>query len=144
MSTTPQSEAVVPPPAQYEFTNDQNQVIGNLAKKMRLVGIMLEVFGVVGAICGVALINRGGIATLIQGVIYVFLGYWVARAAEAFQRIVQTQGQDISHLMEALRQLGKYFGLQYTLIMIGLVLLALFLVMIVVVMIVGVGASVIH
>jgi hypothetical protein len=144
MATELPSEASASGPAQYEFTPDQNRVIADLAKKMRLVGIVLQIFGCLGAVVGLVLITRNGIGALIQGVINVFLGIWVIRAADSFHRIVKTQGQDISHLMEALRQLGKYFGLQYVLIMIGLVLLAVVLAVVLLAMLFGLGASLIR
>jgi len=40
------------------------------------------------------------------------------RAASAFQKIVDTKGSDISHLMTALGELKKAYGLQRTLILI--------------------------
>ena len=107
MATQVPSEATPGSQVQYEFTADQNRVIADLAKKMRLVGIVLQVFGVLGTIAGLLLITRNGVGTLIQGVVSLFLGIWTVRAADAFRRIVTTQGQDISNLMAALDQLGK-------------------------------------
>jgi hypothetical protein len=126
---------------QYEFTADQNRVIADLAKKMRLVGIVLQVFGVLGTIAGLLLITRNGVGTLIQGVVSLFLGIWTVRAADAFRRIVTTQGQDISNLMAALEQLGKYFGLKYFFIVLGLVLMAVVLGFVLLALLFGVGAN---
>jgi hypothetical protein len=47
---------------------------------------------------------------------------WTRNAAGSFQRIVDTKGQDISHLMHALVSLNKMYTLVYTIIVIGLLL----------------------
>jgi hypothetical protein len=141
MATQVPSEAVVAGQAQYEFTAEQNRVIADLEKKMRLVGIVLQIFGVLGTIAGLLLITRNGIGALIQGVISLCLGIWTVRAADAFRRIVTTEGQDISNLMAALQQLGRYFGLKYMLIMIGLVLMAVVLGFVLLALLFGVGAG---
>ncbi len=135
-------EMAAPVPPQYEFTDEQNRVIEDLATKMRLVGTVLQVFGVLGIITGLVGITHHGAGTLIQGVIFLFLGIWAGRSAAAFQLIAKTHGRDVSHLMEALRQLGKYFGLQYTLIMIGLLLLFCVLIAMLIMLVVGAGVSV--
>jgi hypothetical protein len=71
------------------------------------------------------------IAALVNGLIYLLIGVWTRSSAGSFQKIVDTQGHDISHLMDALGSLNKMYTLIYTLILIGLltllVLLGLFL-----------------
>lgn len=42
---------------------------------------------------------------------YRALGVWTGRAARSFKRIVLTQGQDVSHLMDALDNLRKFYAL---------------------------------
>jgi hypothetical protein len=133
---TPQTSA--PAQAEYEFTGDQNRVIADLARKMHLVGIVLMIVGVLGALGGLAHANRAGAGSLIQGLLYVFLGFFTMRGADAFQRIVRTQGRDITHLMDGLRSLGSVYAVFYWLIVIALVLLLLWLFVFVLVL-AGVG-----
>jgi hypothetical protein len=42
---------------------------------------------------------------------YLALGTWTNRAAQAFRQIVTTQGRDIEHLMDAVDNLRKMYGL---------------------------------
>jgi hypothetical protein len=107
-------------PGQYEFTGRQNAVIGPLARDMVWVAVPLLLVGIlygIGVFVSVlqsfhdahyifqaALI---GLAMLF----YLALGTWTKRSARAFQQIVSTQGQDINHLMDALDNLRKMYGL---------------------------------
>jgi hypothetical protein len=63
------------------------------------------------------------ISNAVNGLLYLLIGVWTRSAGGSFQRIVTTQGSDISHLMEALSSLNKMYALIYTLIVIGLLLL---------------------
>ena len=78
----------------------------------------------------------GGLFLLLQSVppalvaflevaLFGFIGLWHYKAAEAFQLIVQTRGNDISFLMNALDGLRKIYNLQVWLMVIVLGLLAL-------------------
>lgn len=134
---------------QFEFTPEQNEIMAALSRRMRLVGLVSVVFGILGITVGLAAFLRAGLAGVhegssgagatIQGIVNLLLGVWLARSATSFRKIATTQGQDINHLMEALRHLAKYFGLLYILILISLVLLAAALVIVLVV--VAHGAS---
>jgi hypothetical protein len=57
---------------------------------------------------------------------YLALGTWTNKSARAFAEIVTTQGRDIDHLMDALENLRKMYGLVSTLVRIyvALVLIA--------------------
>jgi hypothetical protein len=63
------------------------------------------------------------IGTAVNGLIYLLVGVWTRSAAGSFRQIVDTRGNDIGHLMDALSSLNKMYTLIYTLIMIGLLLL---------------------
>ena len=54
--------------------------------------------------------------------IYLLVGVWTREAAGSFRKIVDTQGNDMSHLMSALAALNKMYTLIYTLIVLGLLL----------------------
>lgn len=126
-----QGYGAAPPRAggEYEFTQDQNDVFEDLAKKMRFVGLMGILFGVLslaGAIAGIA-VGNGSVAgpTLIQAIMLLVVGIWTRTAAEGFQRIVDTQGNDIANLMHALGELRRIYALQRTIFIVGIVLLFL-------------------
>jgi hypothetical protein len=104
---------------QYEFTPGQNVTIGELAAKMRFVGFFLILGGVLQCLSVLA----GHLGGLISGLVYIFLGVWTRNAAASFQKIVDTEGSDITHLMSALNDLLRMYRLQYFLLIIALVLL---------------------
>lgn len=114
------------PPAQYEFTAEQNKVIGEMASSMIWVaapfigiGILYLIGGVLNIIkVGVAvangehkadaLVNAGFI--LLGGAAFVFVGKRLRLAADRFQAIVNTSGRDISNLMDGIASLGRLFA----------------------------------
>jgi hypothetical protein len=132
----------------YEFTKEQNDLIGSLAGKMRLVGLVNVVIGVLYLLGAVLLLvyifqdrlpdeviqkipdevrvqlksprYQWGIAiqTAVAGLIFLMIGVWTRSAAASFQEIVATTGRDISHLMNALGSLHKMYALIYMLIVI--------------------------
>jgi hypothetical protein len=136
--------------ARYEFTEAQNREIGDLAGKMRLVGLVAVILGVVNLIMAVLLViyafrdqlpaevlRRIPEDTLkqippasqlwalvlqaaISGLIFLLIGLWTRSAASEFQKIVDTTGRDISHLMSALGALNKMYSLLSTLIIVGI------------------------
>ncbi len=151
---------------QYEFTEDQNALIGSLAAKMSLVGLFLAAVGVIQIIMALLIVvaiyrdkipadwvekskeyasklpddvkkqaegytldklppknHLWGMALNVGvvGLFYMLMGTWTRSAAASFKQIVNTQGQDISHLMNALSSLHSMYSLVYTLLVITLV-----------------------
>jgi hypothetical protein len=154
---------------QYEFSQEQNTLIGSLAAKMRFVGLFFIVVGVLNVIVASLVVvavfreripqnwvdqlpaetkakveeqknklpannHLWGIALNVGvvGLFYLVMGVWTRTAAGSFQQIVDTQGRDISHLMNALSALHSMYALVYTLlvvtILLGLAALVLILV----------------
>jgi hypothetical protein len=116
---------------QYEFTTDQNKVIDQLARNMRIVAVVMLFIGVlyllafVGAIANVyfapSMIGHPiliGVAMLF----YLTMGRWTDAAAKEFRKVVETTGQDVSHLMDALDNLRKLYVLMGTIIKVYLIL----------------------
>ncbi len=66
----------------------------------------------------------GALAGLIQAMILLAAAMYTRRSAKNFQKVVQTAGNDISHLMQALTALRNVFSLASTLLVLA-VLLAL-------------------
>lgn len=117
-------------PPEYEFTPEQNQSITDLARKMRLVGFVLVVVGVLGILAGGLDLSRN-LGSLIQGLLNVFLGFFTLRGSIAFRQIVTTRGRDISFLMDALRSLGWLYGLFYWLIVCFVVAMVVYVVVLI-------------
>jgi len=152
---------------QYEFTQEQNRQISNLAGKMRFVGLFSLLFGLFAlliTLLTVAFIYRDrlpagfrekakdyaqkakenlpddlktqaeeysldkvptdnhflwGIAIFsgVTGAVFLLQGVWTRSSSESFQKIVDTQGRDISHLMSAIGSLQTMYGLIYLLLL---------------------------
>jgi hypothetical protein len=113
----------------YEFSDSQNGLIKDLSQKMQFVGIFSIVFGILAALGGlIVLISRtqqGGVSSVIQGVVAVLVGIWTISAAKSFRLIVDTQGNDLENLIGALGELRKLYGLQYWILLIGLIFVAI-------------------
>lgn len=117
-----------PKPAGYEFNVAQNATIQNLAQRMRIIGIFYMVIGGLAALGGLFLLSQSlplALIAFLEAVFFGFIGLWHYKAAESFQLIVQTRGNDISYLMNALDGLRKIYNLQVWLMIIMLGVLAL-------------------
>jgi hypothetical protein len=112
----------------YEFSSSQNGLIKDLAGKMRFVSFFLIGLGMLASIDGVAALTREGFGNIVLGVSQIIIGFWTQKAAFSFQRIVDTEGNDIENLMGALGELRKLYNLQYWLYIIALIFVAIALV----------------
>ncbi|MFO0841919.1 MAG: hypothetical protein U0797_05890 [Gemmataceae bacterium] len=151
---------------QYEFSQNENQLIGSLASKMSVVGLFLNIVGIINVLMALLVVaaiyqdkipeswktkskeymeklpeeykkqadelsveklppktHLWGIAlnTGVVGLFYLMMGTWTRSSAGSFKKIVDTQGQDISYLMQALDSLHSMYSLVYTLLMVTLI-----------------------
>ena len=107
----------------YEFTADQNDAIRRLAQRMGVVGKILLVLAALVALATV--FGEGPRGDLISAVLMGLVGMWTIRAARWFMEVVETEGEDISHLMAALGELFKLYNLQFWVLIVSLGLLVL-------------------
>lgn len=124
---------------EYEFSNSQNELIKDLAGKMRFVSYFLIGLGVLVAIGGVFTLTRGEFGNIIYAVVQIIVGIWTQKAASFFQRIVETEGNDIENLMGAIGELRQLYTLQYWLYIIALIFIAIAVVLGIFFSIVSVG-----
>jgi hypothetical protein len=96
---------------QYEFGPYHNQVIGGVAWIMRTFGIVLMVLSILYVAQVMTVPREFMPVPMIPAVVALILGGLLIYGAEPFKRIVRTQGQDVDHLMEALRRLRFTFEL---------------------------------
>ena len=106
----------------YEFTEAQNNVFMGLASAMKFVGIVSTILG------GLSLtpVLFSPITLLVNGpqaALLIVIGIWTTRASNSVQAIVDTQGNDVQHLMTAMDGLSKLYRLQRALMILGLVLM---------------------
>jgi len=106
---------------QYEFSEQENEHFSKLASGMKFVGIAALVLGAISMIAGFS----GEYTAVVNGILYLFIGYLTMTAARPVQMIVDTEGNDIDHLMTAIQELGKLYKLQKALIIFALVCLGL-------------------
>jgi hypothetical protein len=114
-----------PQSATYEFTGEQNLTIQVLAQRMKFIGVLNMVFGGLMAIGGFFVLFKfpgQAIVAFAEVALFGFIGVWNYKGAASFKLIVQTTGNDIAHLMEALTDLKKIYNLQYWLTIIVLIL----------------------
>lgn len=122
----------------YEFTNEQNELIGSTATKMKLVGLIFIIFGFLNLlnaflfqILYIQMNNdkvpqevRDQLAQIstrdrwiitgyltIVGAVFACAGVWTRQAGGAFSQIVTTRGRDIGHLMQGFTSLNKMYSL---------------------------------
>jgi uncharacterized protein involved in cysteine biosynthesis len=109
---------------QYEFNEEQNQAIGSLSHKLWFVSIFLIVIAILGIIDAIIPIFKGMASItqlgpdLVKVLVLLLIGVWGLNVARSFQLVVDTEGNDIDHLMNAVGNLNKLVGLAYWLLMI--------------------------
>jgi hypothetical protein len=124
----------------YEFSEEQNKTIGSLAYSMRGVGFFYAVLGLASlAFYGYTLyrmvlgsgleikdaftwnlIQNQSVQGIVSGLLFLIFGILTRSAAGHLQRVVDTRGDDVAHLMTALGRLGGAFRLLYFVIVIAL------------------------
>lgn len=112
--------------AGYEFTPQQNAVIGSTAVWTRGAGIIQAVLGgliALGALGAIFSGNvGGGIGNGVAAAVYLTIGFAFISAAGALGRVVGTQGNDIQHLMSALEAYQRAFKIQVILVLVAIAL----------------------
>jgi hypothetical protein len=123
-----------PPPGmqpygEYEFDPVQNGVISSAALWARILGVALIIVG------AASLLNCNVVSFALDLVIGIyFLGGGSSLAA-----VVNTQGSDVTNMMQALSKLGTAFKIRVIMTIIAVVLVLLLLALVLV--IVGVGLT---
>lgn len=118
----------------YEFTPGQNEIIAELSRGMRTVGLLQLLLGCFYLVAFLLALFHAlkhpqifGEVIVIGMVVLLLLamGTWTSSAAASFAKIVTTQGKDITHLMDALDSLRKIYSLLRTIIYVYAILLLL-------------------
>ena len=114
---------------EYEFDINENEVIDGLSGSMSFVGIITMVFGGLIVLAGIVNLPRGvALLQIGQGVVMLLIGVWLFGAARSLKDVVRTEGNDITHLMAALRKLRSVYFTQAVLYIVACVLVALLIV----------------
>lgn len=117
---------------QYEFTDEQNRSISQLADGMRTTATLVQLLGLAFVVLfGLTLYqalyhgaNWGPAAGLGAGALLCLsIGFWTGGSAHSFRRIVETKNEDVWHLMNALDSLRNMYGLVRAVVLVSLVLI---------------------
>jgi hypothetical protein len=112
----------------YEFSERENVLIAGLASRMRFVGLLAFATGALVVVLGALRIDP---LWIFSGAFSTLIGLWTHRASVSFRDVVQTEGHDIPHLMQALEDLRKLYTLQFwagflgLLVMLGVVIVVI-------------------
>ena len=112
--------------AQYEFTPEQNKIIGHVALRCIVNAVLLALLGLVGLVG--AIMSWGNappllsIVGILYGIVFITIGVTFFRPADNFRRVTTTQGNDITEIMTGLKELRGGFKLVSILIIVCLIL----------------------
>jgi hypothetical protein len=119
-------------PRNYEFSAPENVIIRQLVDAIRFVSaasLAVAAFTVILGVAGLVTQGKAGVGpalgNFVQAVVFGLIGLWLQRAVDAFNRIVETSGDDITHLLEALRELTRVFSLQRTVLVLAVIVIVM-------------------
>jgi len=121
----PQAEAEPEAEPQYEFNEAQEEIFLELSEKITIVSTFLIMIGLfrfsIGILVGIfSDLGIGiGVDSIIDGAFYFLIGFLGKKVANNFQKIVETQGNDIDYLMDALSELRKGVALAFWLLIVS-------------------------
>ena len=102
----------------YEFTEDQNKIILNLAKYMKIMSIIMVFTGLIDMILAIV---DASIYIGVYALLLIAIGITFYFPLDNLTNIVKEEGSDIKELMKAFSEISKGF----TIIIIILIILAI-------------------
>ena len=114
----------------YEFNDFENSIIDKTAGRAKLWGIISTVIGGLQLVGSCGMVANASYATYLpSGIIALVVGITFIGVGNSLKSVVQTQGNDMMHMMQALQKLGSAFMIQIIATIIGIVLVALIMVL---------------
>ena len=98
----------------YEFTTKENLTLSQAAQWAR-------VLGAINVLTGITQLSNG-FSGLVNMAIDLGIGMALWNGGGAQKRVVDTEGDDISHMMDAMTNLARVFTIRLAMIALGLVL----------------------
>jgi hypothetical protein len=110
----------------YEFNDMENAIIDKTAGRAKLWGIISTVVGACQVLlsCG-SFANPSFASNLPAGIIAIVVGVTFLGVGSSLKMVVQTQGNDVMHMMQALQKMSSAFMVQIVCAIIAFVLMAL-------------------
>lgn len=93
----------------FELEARDNALVESLAARMYFVGWVTLTVGIFVVVLGACLFS---VPSILSGMLYSVIGLWTHRASVSFKKVGETQGQDLSHLIFAIRDLRNLYSLQ--------------------------------
>jgi len=115
-------------PPHQKFTKDDSEVFSRLALRMRGVGFWFEAYGAFMLLLFVFKLwpKAGNFeiapAQLLTGIVFLLLGHWTRRSGNGFRQLVDAEEGDLTHLINAMKELSRVYGLIDRLIFVAFVL----------------------
>jgi len=112
--TTPVAKASLPPPGEYEFSEEHKEIFAHLAASTSFVGVCVMLLGLMSGVFALGA-GYGGFLAVAAGLlagaaVCLPLGWWTTAAGRALSALVRTRGRDVARLMEAVAQLRRLFA----------------------------------
>lgn len=111
----------------YEFNHEENTIILSLAKRMRVVSLLMGLTGLIALSNGfmdlIVGVTPTGIGQLIAGAFALLQAVVFFRPTDNLKHIVTTEGEDIAELMQGMGELAG--GLKLMVILLGLMAVVL-------------------
>lgn len=105
----------------YEFSQNENELIKKTALWAKVLGGVLIVEGAFKLVD----IGENPVGTLISIGLAIAIGLAFIRGGSGLSKVVDTEGNDVLHLMEGLTQLTRAFTIRIVLMVIALVFMGL-------------------
>ncbi|CAN5592750.1 hypothetical protein BH09MYX1_BH09MYX1_29140 [soil metagenome] len=107
----------------YEFNDRENAVIAKAAGRAKLWGIISIVVGVLYTLSGFFFFLSPGLLTnFASGIKDIIVGIVFIGVAGSLTSVVQTQGNDVQHMMQALDKLATSLMVQIIVTIVGVIL----------------------
>jgi len=110
----------------YEFNDTENAIIDRAASRAKLWGIISTVLGGLQCFTScLAVVNPVLAIALPAGIVAVVVGITFMGVGNSLKQVVQTQGNDLMHMMQALDKMGSAFMVQIVCAIVGFALMAI-------------------
>ncbi len=89
------------------------------------MGAFVLILGIAGLVTQGRSAVGPALGDFAEAIAFVLIGLWLQRAVDAFNRVVDTSGDDITHLLDALRELTRVFSLQRTVLVLAAIVIVM-------------------
>jgi hypothetical protein len=110
----------------YEFNEYENSIIDKCAARAKLWGIISTTIGALQVMGSCGMIASPSLATYLpSGIVAIVVGVTFIGAGNSLKSVVQTQGNDMMHMMQAFQKMSTAFIIEIICAIVGFVLAVL-------------------